>query len=205
MINNKEVVDLKSIDGIRTEWRDRLYTRYSNERQRDHAWNWRTGNTSLHDPVTNVLRPITILAGTSSPVLYASMSDVLGGVFDSLPWNRLNLVEIEMTLASQQKYIGDTADSLGVLHNSIQVYSRHKCHTIPVPKMFSNWTLNHNEHEVIKITSPSPLHALGSGTKEMVLLRHSRRWEMPLLGHYGLNGTETLSLPRNTSTETGVA
>ena len=89
MINNKEVVDLKSIQGIRVEWRDRLYTRYNNERQRDHAWNWRTGNPSIHDPVTNVLRPITILAGQSSPVLYASMSDILGGVFDNLPWNRL--------------------------------------------------------------------------------------------------------------------
>jgi hypothetical protein len=161
MINNKEVVDLKSVQGIRTEWRDRLYTRYNSKAERDYAWNWRTGNTSL-ETGSGLISEITLLAGGQRQ-LYASMSDLLGGVFDGLCWSRINLVEIEMTLTYEQKLIGDVPECLQVLHNNIQVYSRHKVHTLVPPRMFSNWTLFHNEHEVIKITSPSPLHFGGNG------------------------------------------
>ena len=166
MINNKEVVDMKNIYGIRTEWRDRLYTRYNNHLERDYAWNWRTGNATLE--VAGLIDPVTINAG-DSVTLYASMSDILGGVFDGLVMSKINLIEIEMTLASEVRFVGNNADSLAVLHNNIQVYSKHKVNTLPVPRQFANWTLNHNEHEVIRIESPSPLHIGGSGTMSIDL------------------------------------
>jgi hypothetical protein len=162
-LNNVEVVDLKSIDGIRTEYKDRLHTRFKTESERDYYWNWTTGVNPVFFDGSGLITPLLIPAGESR-LCYASMSDLLGGVFDGLPWSSLFLCEIEITLASQQRYISDVPEGLQITHNNITVYSRHKKYTISVPKPFSSHTLFHVEHEVLKISSPSPLHTGGNGT-----------------------------------------
>jgi hypothetical protein len=162
-INNREVVDMKTgIYGIRQEWRERLYNRYRNTNEQDAAWSWRTGQLALHTGALQ-LQPITVPAG-GEVQCYASMSDLLGGVFDGLPMRRINLIEIELTFASEQRFLGNVPEVLNIQHQDITVYSRHKNMTIPSGnKPFSNHTIFHKEFEVIRIDSPSPLHVLGSG------------------------------------------
>jgi hypothetical protein len=168
LLNNKEVVDMKNIHGIRTEWRDRIYTRYGEEQQQDYAWHWRTGTQTQH--VGDLLTPIVIVAGGTSAVQYASMGDLLGGVFDGLCMSLISLIEIEMTLTGDQKLIGDVAEATQILHNNIKVYSRHKVMTLTPPRVFANHTLYHAEHEVLKYAAPSPLHVGGAG--ELVVDLH---------------------------------
>lgn len=161
LINNKEVVDLKQIQGIRTEWRDNLFTQYKNEADRDYAWAFRTDQVSLQEPVTGLIRPLIIPAGESFRC-YASLRDIMPGVFSGLSWKNVFLCEIEVTLTNRQELVGDVPEVLQVLHNQIKCYSRVKQFLMHVPKHFSNHTLYHTEHEVLRFPS-GPLHVGGVG------------------------------------------
>lgn len=167
-LNNTEVVDLKNIYGIKTEWKNQLLTRFKTLEERDYHWNWCCPNLAaptdkFFSVATGVIQPTLIGAGQFVE-FNASFSDILPGVFDGLPWNNLFLCEVEMTLASQERHIGDVPEALDLIHENIEVYSRHKTYTVPPPRPFASHTLYHAEHEVLTVGAGSPLHVLGSGT-----------------------------------------
>jgi len=166
LLNNKEVVDWKSIHGIKNEWRDRLFTSFKNERDRDYNLAYKADAGGLQTPA-GLIQAITIPAGESR-TMYASFNDILPGVFHNLSWKNLFLLEFELTFTNQQNLIGDVPEVLQVTHNNILCYARTKALNLHVQKAFSNHTLYHNEHEVLRFPD-GPLHVGGTGVLQVDL------------------------------------
>jgi hypothetical protein len=152
MINNKEVCDLKEIQGIKQEWFSRWIENHQHESTRDAHWHWCAGEATFDDPAIPeaIVTPV-IPAGGGIRQFYASFKDIISH-FCMLPLNNISLIEIEIQLTTNGTDIGSPLpEALGIVHNNIRVWSQHKVSVLPPPKQFANHTLWHREHEVLTI------------------------------------------------------
>lgn len=150
-INNKEVCDLKDVQGIRTEFRSRLLENHQNANTRDNHYYWQTGISPIDNfAISPELFNVPVIPANDSLRFYTSFKDIINH-FCSLPLNQISLIEIEIQLTTDLNLIADEPEALQIQHNNIQVWSLHKQYVIPKPRQFSNHTLWHREHEVLLI------------------------------------------------------
>ncbi len=167
LINNKEVVDLKTAEGIRNQFKTCLYARHRDRQERDYHWSWITRgepflqDSTLGDPLMNV----PLLTAGETRRYTATMNDILPGIFESLPLDKIFLIEIECKVLPDNKSFltGSVVESTQTICKNLQMWSKHKRYLLKVPRPFSNWTLFHHEHEVVRISAPSNAHVGGTG------------------------------------------
>jgi hypothetical protein len=174
LINNKEVVDMKTPEGVRMEYKTNIFARHRERVERNHHWAWITQGTSpyLQDPaVAAPLLENPIIPAGESRQFSATIHDLLPHVFEGLPMDKIYLIEIEVQLIGQDKnyLIGENIESTETICRNIQAWSKMKQYMLKIPKPFSNWTMMHKEHEVIRITSPSPIHNVLGGQIDLDL------------------------------------